>query len=112
MLLGGEVPGCDLDSLMEGQGERPLVATARPADPMGQRQRVLVLQAWPDFGLEDANDLVEGRNRIEEDLHETQARAAGLVDEFQRGNVGFVGANLTVPNHPIAGKLKPCNLVT
>ena len=60
----------------------------------------------PDLGLENPHDLVERRQVLEQRLHEAKAAIAGIVDEFDRGDIDYVGADLTVTNHPVPGELE------
>ena len=48
---------------------------------------------------------------MEKHLCEAQPTIAGRVDQFQRGDVDLVGADLAIANDPITGKLKPSQLI-
>ena len=49
--------------------------------------------------------------RVEQDLDEAQAALALLVDQLERRDVRLVGADLAVADDPIAGELKPGELI-
>jgi hypothetical protein len=65
------------------------------------------LETAPGFSLEDPIDFVDLRQRTEEALDKAEATDAAIVNEFQRGDIGAVGAHLAVADNPIPGELKP-----
>jgi hypothetical protein len=78
---------------------------------MRDRQRMLALQSRPDLRLEDPDDFVQGRQGAEERLRKAESTVSMVVYEFERRDIDLVSPDLAVPDHPVAGELKPCKLI-
>ncbi|MGX9146941.1 hypothetical protein [Mesorhizobium sp. 128a] len=105
-LLGREIPDSDLHGLVKRQRERTLVTASRPADPVGNREWGLALKARPGLSLENPDDFTYCRQSVEKDLDEAETAISVLVNQFERGDIGFVGADLAVADDTVTGKLK------
>ncbi|WP_246691199.1 MULTISPECIES: hypothetical protein [unclassified Mesorhizobium] len=105
-LLGREIPDRYLHGLLKRQRERTLVAPTGPADPVGNREWGLAFKARPDLSLENPGDFTYCRQSVEKDLDEAETAISVLVNQFKRGDIGLVGADLAVADDTVTGKLK------
>jgi len=106
-LLCRQIPERNLQGFVKGKRIGPLVASARTIDSVDQGRRVLPLEARPGLNLKDADNFCERGEVREQSLDEAQATISTIIDQLKAGDIDSVGANLTVTNDPVTGKLEP-----
>ena len=65
------------------------------------------LEPGPDLGPENALDFLGVGQGHEQGLRKAQADPSRSIDEFDRDNLRFVGADLRIPDDAIPGELHP-----
>ncbi|WP_244650353.1 hypothetical protein [Sphingomonas sp. CFBP 13706] len=95
-----------LDRLFERQQHPPDVSTARLRDLQGQRTGFPTFEHRKGLLSERCFDARLRHERLEQDLHETETDAAGLVHQFDGDDVRLRRRNLRVAYRSVPPKLE------